>query len=75
MEPETMPRETSQLLAKVFAALREDGVRKSDLAEDLQIPVSELDELVFGLVLNAVEHNPVKQQGRSVRRGSLTLVK
>lgn len=50
-EPEGAPRETSQILAKVFAALRDDGVGKTDLAEALQVDPREIDGLVFGLTL------------------------
>jgi Zn-dependent peptidase ImmA (M78 family)/DNA-binding XRE family transcriptional regulator len=50
-EPEGLPRETSQVLAKVFAALREEGVTKGDVARQLCLDVTEVDSLVFGLVL------------------------
>lgn len=50
-EPEGAQRETSQILAKVFAALRSDGVGKAELAEALQIEPREIEELVFGLTL------------------------
>jgi Zn-dependent peptidase ImmA (M78 family)/DNA-binding XRE family transcriptional regulator len=54
-EPETAPREVSQLLAKVFSALRAEGVGKDDIAKDLNVPSDEIDELVFGLALTAVK--------------------
>jgi Zn-dependent peptidase ImmA (M78 family)/DNA-binding XRE family transcriptional regulator len=53
-EPEASPRETSQVFAKVAAALREDGVSKLDVASDLNIPVQELEQLIFGLVLTSL---------------------
>lgn len=54
-EPDPIRRETSQLLSKVFAALREDGVHRADLACDLRLTVADLEELVFGLVLTSVQ--------------------
>jgi Zn-dependent peptidase ImmA (M78 family)/DNA-binding XRE family transcriptional regulator len=50
-EPNEIPRESSQVLAKVFAALREEGMTKADVASVLSIPVAELEKLVFGLVI------------------------
>lgn len=52
-EPHSIPREMSQALQKMFAALREDGIGRHDLARMLDWPVSELDALVFELVLAA----------------------
>jgi Zn-dependent peptidase ImmA (M78 family) len=49
-EPDPMPRETSQVLDKVFAALREDGLGKADVAQALHIHAVDLEEFVFGLV-------------------------
>lgn len=53
-EPNEAPRETSQVLAKVFAALREEGTSKADIAAALSIHAEEIDELVFGLALTAL---------------------
>jgi Zn-dependent peptidase ImmA (M78 family) len=53
-EPESSPFESSQVLKKVFASLREDGISKSDVAKELLIQPEELDELTFGLMLNAL---------------------
>jgi Zn-dependent peptidase ImmA (M78 family)/DNA-binding XRE family transcriptional regulator len=52
-EPEPAPRETSQVLAKVFDALRRSGSAKSDIARELAIQVEQLEELIFGLVVAA----------------------
>ncbi|HEY0465543.1 MAG TPA: XRE family transcriptional regulator [Polyangiaceae bacterium] len=55
-EPEPMPvRETSQILAKVFAALREEGVSRREVARELSIRQPDLDELIFGLLLISVD--------------------
>jgi Zn-dependent peptidase ImmA (M78 family) len=54
-EPEGIPREMSQVLSKVLTALRDEGVTKADIARDLSIPVTELDTLVFGLAMVALD--------------------
>lgn len=53
-EPNEAPRETSQVLAKVFAAMREEGTSKVAIAAALAIHVEEIDELVFGLAMTAL---------------------
>ncbi len=53
-EPAEAPRETSQILGKVFAALREEGTTKSDIAHALRVHVDELDQLVFGLAMTGI---------------------
>jgi Zn-dependent peptidase ImmA (M78 family)/DNA-binding XRE family transcriptional regulator len=50
-EPEGSQRERSHVLATVFAALRDEGVSKTAVADQLQIDVDELDKLVFGLMI------------------------
>lgn len=56
-EPDPSPFETSQVLKKVFASLRQDGISKSDVARELLIQPEELDELTFGLMLSALSGN------------------
>jgi Zn-dependent peptidase ImmA (M78 family)/DNA-binding XRE family transcriptional regulator len=53
-EPAASPRETSQAFAKVSAALREDGISKEVIAAELNIPVQEIEQLVFGLLVTSV---------------------
>lgn len=50
-EPNPIHRETSQILNKVFATLRREGIGKADIARELHIYPQDLDELVFGLAL------------------------
>lgn len=50
-EPDPIPGETSQLLNKVFSMLRDQGLSKSDVATALNVPVEELNKMIFGLVL------------------------
>ena len=53
-EPDEGPREASQMLQKVFTALREESVSKGDIASELCVAPDELDQLVFGLALTGV---------------------
>jgi Zn-dependent peptidase ImmA (M78 family)/DNA-binding XRE family transcriptional regulator len=54
-EPEDQPRENSQLLTKVFQRLRKRNVSRSDIAGDLRIRVTDLNDCVFGLVMFALD--------------------
>jgi Zn-dependent peptidase ImmA (M78 family) len=54
-EPDGTPREVSQVLHKVFNALREERVTKHDVATALHVHAEDIDELVFGLALTALE--------------------
>lgn len=53
-EPQGLQRETSQVLGKVFAALRDEGINRADVARQLGIEPADLDRLIFGLVLTSV---------------------
>jgi Zn-dependent peptidase ImmA (M78 family)/DNA-binding XRE family transcriptional regulator len=53
-EPEGIRRESSQLLAKVFRAVRAEGMTPAMIAKDLGISTAELQAHVFGLTLTAV---------------------
>lgn len=50
-EPGGIERETSQVLSKVFAALRAEGITRSQVARELCIPLEELNRSIFGLTL------------------------
>jgi Zn-dependent peptidase ImmA (M78 family)/DNA-binding XRE family transcriptional regulator len=54
-EPAEQPREASQVLHKVFAVLLTEGRSRSWIANSLNIRLSDLDELIFGLALTRVE--------------------
>lgn len=63
-EPEPrIDRETSQILNKVFAALRKEGHSTADVARELHIAVDDLEALIFGLAMMPVGHS----QGVPVR--------
>lgn len=75
-EPETIQRESSELLAKVFGLLREDGISRNTMAQELNLDVGDLDRLVRGLVLAPVEGiGQPKGQLSIVPRPSLRLIK
>lgn len=54
-EPNGIAAESSQVLAKVFRSLRDDGYTRSQLARELAIPLQELNKLIFGLVLTGLD--------------------
>ncbi|MBP2334556.1 transcriptional regulator with XRE-family HTH domain/Zn-dependent peptidase ImmA (M78 family) [Saccharothrix coeruleofusca] len=71
-EPDGMARrEDSQLLTKVFRALRDRGITPHQVAHELLFDVEELNSLVFGLVFTAL---PGAATGRRRGRADLSLV-
>jgi Zn-dependent peptidase ImmA (M78 family)/DNA-binding XRE family transcriptional regulator len=72
-EPDGAPREVSQVLHKVFNALREEGVSKHDVAAALHVHPEDVDELVFGLALTALEGDGRRASALG-RRPKLTIV-
>jgi Zn-dependent peptidase ImmA (M78 family)/transcriptional regulator with XRE-family HTH domain len=75
-EPEPIERESSQVLNKVFTALRKEGLAKADIATQLQIHPRDLDAIVFGLAMlpaNSVAPRPAKP--RAAEYPPLELVK
>lgn len=75
-EPEEAPRETSQVFAKVFAALHEDGVGRGNVAREIQILPAELDQLLMGLVMTSIPGGKSERATKLKDNGShLQLVK
>lgn len=74
MEPNEAPCETSQVLAKVFGALREDGVTKYDIASALNVKADDLDQLVFGLALTCLGSKSQTSSVSSRKRPHLQLL-
>lgn len=70
-EPNSRPRETSQVLQKVLGQLKGEGVSKNALAESLNISPAELNKLIFGLAMIDIEGG----QATSPARGQLKLIK
>lgn len=74
-EPEGVPHEKSLVLDKVFAALRGEGLTKGDVARELAIYSDEINELTFGLMLNALKGGTPRTADDATRRAKLRLVK
>ncbi len=70
-EPNGIPHETSQILAKVFQAVRAEGTSAADIAKDLDLYLPELNKHVFGLIPTALEGGAL---GSMRTRPTLTLV-
>lgn len=73
-EPNEAPREISQVLAKIFASLREDGLTKAHIAAQLSVHTDELDQLVFGLALTSLSQNSPTRNISSDKRAQLRVV-
>ena len=59
-EPYPAPRETSQVLGKVFRSLRDEGITMSHVAKKLAIYPDELSKFMFGLLMApiVISENP-----------------
>lgn len=68
-EPDTVgaPRETSLVLEKAFAALRERGIGHVDVAGELRVHPSTLRDLIFGLVMTQVDGGGATSPGGQPR--------
>ncbi len=53
-EPNEAPRETSQVLPKIFDTLYKEGITRAQVARELCVPPFELEELMFGLTLASI---------------------
>lgn len=54
-EPNGIEHESSSVLAKMFKMLRDQGIRRADVARALDLPSQELQKMVFGLVLSGID--------------------
>ncbi len=66
-EPNAIEHESSSLLMKVFRLLRDQGVRRADVARALAMPGEELQKLVFGLVLSGIKGNAMETRPEDER--------
>jgi Zn-dependent peptidase ImmA (M78 family)/DNA-binding XRE family transcriptional regulator len=73
-EPEPMTKEGSQVLSKVLTALRAEGLRYSSIARDLNLYRDELNSLIFGLAVVAVDGGRRRNGSRDDSRRQLHLV-
>jgi Zn-dependent peptidase ImmA (M78 family)/transcriptional regulator with XRE-family HTH domain len=55
MEPEPAESERSLILPQVLVALYEDGLSRTQIAKALNIPTSELEQLLSGLAMTGIE--------------------
>lgn len=72
-EPNPIPRESSQVFAKVTGHLGNEGISKSQWAQELNFPVEELDQLIFGPVLSSMTGGG--RQANDSRHPNETLLK
>jgi Zn-dependent peptidase ImmA (M78 family)/transcriptional regulator with XRE-family HTH domain len=73
-EPSGASRETSQVLNKVFRAMRSEGVSPANIAGDLHLAPNDLSDLVFGLVVTSISGNG-ESGGDRPQRPQLNLVR
>lgn len=64
-EPDPIRRETSQVLDKVFNVLKQEGMSKVEIAKALHLHLTDLEALVFGLVVMPSGGSPVGGGRRS----------
>ncbi|WNZ85149.1 XRE family transcriptional regulator [Pseudomonas sp. P108] len=75
-EPAPINHERSVVLEKIFAALRAEGLTKSDVADQLAISPDEINELTFGLMLNVLRGKGEENSGgKTSSPAKLRLVK
>jgi Zn-dependent peptidase ImmA (M78 family)/DNA-binding XRE family transcriptional regulator len=74
-EPDSAPHETSQILQKVFSALRNEGIDKSDIASEIHVSREDIDELVFGLILSGIKSGHALKTQAVKPKGRLRLIK
>lgn len=73
-EPDGAPFEASQVLSKVFAALREEGVTKFDVANAINVTAEEINELTFGLMINVFQGGKHEGAASQPSKAKLRLV-
>lgn len=62
-EPDSAPKETSLIFPKMFASLyQEDGMSRTRIADELQIPIAELEQLLFSLVMTGVSGGRAREK-------------
>lgn len=73
-EPEPLERETSLVLPMILGRLYEEGYTRSRVAQELGLPLSELESLLFSLVMTGLEGGKTVNTENG-RRADLRLVK
>lgn len=66
-EEDGIPRENSQIFAKVFDALRVEGMSRGAIARELMLTIMELDSLLVGLAIAGVPNiQTTNSQGHEI---------
>lgn len=73
-EPEGLPREQSQVWEMVFDSLREEKITKDDIARSLDVYPSEIEALVFGLIIMNISGGNQEKATGGPSRANLRLV-
>jgi len=73
-EPNSASRESSQLLSKVLASLREDMWSQRDVADALNLPPTEIEQLLFGLTMTSLDGGGGKRSSPASSSAALKLV-
>jgi Zn-dependent peptidase ImmA (M78 family)/transcriptional regulator with XRE-family HTH domain len=74
-EPEEAPREGSQVLPKVFSSLYEEGMTRAAVAKELKVPLSELEQLLFGLAMTGLTSGKPSAHLSNGTRAALSRIK
>lgn len=73
-EHHSVGAETSQVLQKVFSALRKEGISKTEVAKALDLYVEDIEALVFGLTMLPISGSAGARNSASDARSDLRLV-
>jgi Zn-dependent peptidase ImmA (M78 family)/DNA-binding XRE family transcriptional regulator len=73
-EPNGCQRETSKLLQKIFASLKDEGIMLSDVAKQLFISLEDIDSLVFRLLPLSRISGGNRSNGHIKSRSHLSIV-
>jgi hypothetical protein len=73
-EPNEAPREDSQLLSAMFAALYREGISRAHIARTLGIAQAELEQLMFGLTMTSIQGNKKSNRSGASVHSRLSLV-
>ncbi|MEO7135378.1 MAG: ImmA/IrrE family metallo-endopeptidase [Vicinamibacterales bacterium] len=73
-EPSGIPRETSQVMDKVFGTVGQTGTTKADLSKALCLYPADVEALIFGLRAEPSQPAQTRRQGQSVRPRQFRIV-